>query len=230
MTENVVGCKKLRIIPLGGLGQIGRNMMLLEYGEEIIIIDCGLMFPEDYMLGIDYVIPDISYLMDKKEQVKALIITHGHEDHIGALPFILKEINKPIYATRLTIGLINEKLKEHKLDKSVIFNEVRPRDITSIGLFKIEYIRVSHSIADGVGLAITTPVGVIVHSGDFKIDQTPVDGELTDLNRFAEYGERGVLFSSLIQRMWKGKEVPCLKKRLVRPLMISSDNLWAGSL
>ena len=193
MTVNANQTLALKIIPLGGLGQLGKNMMLVEYGEDIIIIDCGLMFPEDYMLGIDYVIPDISYLLDKKERVKAFIITHGHEDHVGALPFVLKEINRPIYATALTNGLIKEKLKEHKLESSVVFNTVKPRDKVAIGHFNVEFIRVSHSIADGVGLAISTPMGTVIHTGDFKIDQSPIDGELTDFSRFAEYGEKGVL-------------------------------------
>jgi len=183
----------LRIIPLGGLGEIGLNMMVMEYGDYSIIIDCGLMFPEDYMLGIDLVIPDIGYLRKTRSKVKAFIITHGHEDHTGALPFVLREINVPIYATALTLGLIGEKLREFGLDKETEFITVRPRDRVSIGPFDIEFIRVSHSIVDGVGLGITTPVGVIVHTGDFKFDQTPVDGEVLDYARFSEYGERGVL-------------------------------------
>ena len=193
MTVNANQTPSLKIIPLGGLGQLGKNMMLVEYGEDIIIIDCGLMFPEDYMLGIDYVIPDISYLSDKKERVKAFIITHGHEDHVGALPFVLKEINKPIYATALTTGFIKEKLREHKLESSVVFNTVKPRDKVTIGHFNIEFIRVSHSIADCVALAISTPMGTVIHTGDFKVDQSPIDGELTDFSKFAEYGEKGVL-------------------------------------
>ncbi|MFQ5900497.1 MAG: ribonuclease J [Thermodesulfobacteriota bacterium] len=184
---------KLRIIPLGGLGEIGRNMMVMEWEKSIIIIDCGLMFPADYMLGVDYVIPDISYLMDKKDKIEAIIITHGHEDHTGALPFVLKEIRKPIYATALTIGLIKGKLREYGLDKDVVFNTVKPREKVRLGPFHIEFIRVSHSIVDVVGLAITTPAGVIIHSGDFKFDPTPIDGEVTDFNKFAEYGEKGVL-------------------------------------
>ncbi|MDP2689312.1 MAG: ribonuclease J [Deltaproteobacteria bacterium] len=183
----------LRIIPLGGLGEIGLNMMAMEYGDTIIVIDCGLMFPEDYMLGIDIVIPDVSYLKRNREKVKAFVITHGHEDHTGALPFVLREINAPIYATALTIGLIEEKLREFELLGSTTFETVRPRDVVSIGPFDIEFIRVSHSIVDGCGLAITTPLGVVVHTGDFKLDQTPVDGEVLDYARFSEYGERGVM-------------------------------------
>jgi len=183
----------LRIIPLGGLGEIGLNMMVMEYADSIIIIDCGLMFPEDYMLGIDIVIPDITYLRKNKEKVKAFIITHGHEDHTGALPFVLREIKAPVYGTPLTIGLIKEKLEEFKLDRETEFKTVKPRDKVSVGPFEIEFIRVSHSIADGAGLAIKTPVGVVIHTGDFKLDQTPVDGEILDYARFSEYGENGVL-------------------------------------
>ncbi len=183
----------MKLIPLGGLGEIGLNMMLIEYGDTIVVIDCGLMFPEDYMLGIDLVIPDISYLRKNRDKVKAFVITHGHEDHTGALPFVLREINAPIYATALTIGLIEEKLAEHGLLEATTFETVRPRDVVSIGPFDIEFIRVSHSIVDGCGLAIKTPLGVVVHTGDFKMDQTPVDGEVMDYARFAEYGEYGVL-------------------------------------
>ncbi len=183
----------LKLIPLGGLGEIGLNCMVVEYGDSIIVIDCGLMFPDEQMLGIDIVIPDITYLIENKEKVKAFIITHGHEDHVGALPFVLREIDAPIYATTLTIGLIEAKLSEHGLLSSTEFETVRPRDVISVGPFDIEFIRVSHSIVDGCGLAITTPKGVVIHTGDFKFDQTPVDGEVLDYARFSEYGERGVL-------------------------------------
>ncbi len=185
--------KTLRIIPLGGCGEIGLNMMALEYGEDIIVIDCGLMFPEDYMLGIDIVIPEIGYLKRNRERCRAFIITHGHEDHMGALPFILRELNLPVYATPLTTGLIENRLKEFGLLAGARLNTVRPRDVITIGAFRVEFLRVSHSIPDCVGLAITTPLGVIIHTGDFKLDQTPVDGERTDYSRFVEYGERGVL-------------------------------------
>lgn len=183
----------LRIIPLGGLGEIGMNMMVMEYEDSIIVIDSGLMFPDEHMLGIDYVIQDISYLKDNKEKVKAFIITHGHEDHTGSLPFVLRDIKAPIYGTRLTLGLIEEKLKEHELLGQVQMNSVRPREHIQVGPFDIEFIRVSHSIVDGCALAITTPLGVIIHTGDFKMDQTPVDGEVIDYARFSEYGDRGVL-------------------------------------
>ncbi|HBR16861.1 MAG TPA: ribonuclease J [Deltaproteobacteria bacterium] len=191
--DNITGQSPLRIIPLGGLGEIGLNSMAMEYDDSIIIVDCGLMFPEDYMLGIDIVIPDITYLKKNKDKVKAFIITHGHEDHTGALPFVLRDIKAPIYGTALTLGLIKEKLEEYNLDKETEFITVKPRGNVSIGPFDIEFIRVSHSIADGVGLAIKTPAGVVIHTGDFKLDQTPVDGEVLDYARFSEYGEEGVL-------------------------------------
>lgn len=183
----------LSVIPLGGLGEIGLNMMVFEYGDDIIIVDAGLMFPEEEMLGVDIVIPDITYLKERKDKIRGIIITHGHEDHIGALPYILREINVPIYATPLTIGLIKGKLKEHKLDETSELISVKPRQIIELGCFSVEFIRVTHSIVDGVGLGITTPVGRIVHTGDFKLDQTPVDGELLDFHKFSEYGDKGTL-------------------------------------
>ena len=183
----------VRIIPLGGLGEIGLNMMVLEGGDDAIVIDAGLMFPDDSMLGIDMVIPDVSYLHQIKGKIRGLILTHGHEDHIGALPFLLSEIEVPVYGTAFTLALVEEKLKEHE---GVELNEcyvVRPRDRVSLGPFEVEFIRVCHSIPDGVGLGIRTPEGTIVHTGDFKIDHTPAGGEATDLRKFAEYGEEGVL-------------------------------------
>ena len=182
----------LKLIPLGGVNEIGKNMTLLEYGDEIIVIDCGVSFPEEEMLGIDLVIPDISYLLKNKEKVKAIVVTHGHEDHIGALPYVLKQINVPVYGTRLTLGLIENKLKEHSLDK-VKLQCVKSGDRVKLGNFKVEIIRSSHSIADAVALAIHTPVGVIVHTGDFKIDYTPIDGQVIDFAKFAKLGEKGVL-------------------------------------
>jgi ribonuclease J len=183
----------LQIIPLGGLGEIGMNMMVYACGDDIIIVDCGLMFPEPDMLGIDYVIPDISWLRERSGQVRAICLTHGHEDHIGALPFVLQELNVPIYGTALTLGFVNEKLKEYKLDDQVDLRVVKPRDTVALGCFSVEFLRVAHSIVDGCALAITSPEGTVIHTGDFKIDQTPVDGELTDLASFARYGEQGVL-------------------------------------
>jgi ribonuclease J len=185
--------KPLKLIPLGGLGEIGMNMLALEHGDTIIVVDCGLMFPETYMLGIDLVIPDIAYLIKNRLKVKGFVITHGHEDHTGALPFVLREINAPIYATTLTTGLIENKLAEFGLLPDTTFETVKPRDTVTIGPFEIEFIRVSHSIVDGCGLAIKTPAGVVIHTGDFKLDQTPVDGEVIDYARFSEYGEKGVL-------------------------------------
>jgi ribonuclease J len=183
----------LQIIPLGGLGEIGMNMMAYHCGADIIVVDCGLMFPEPDMLGIDYVIPDISWLRERSAQVRGICLTHGHEDHIGALPFVLQELNVPIYGTALTLGFVNEKLKEYKLDDQVDLRVVKPRDTAVLGCFSVEFLRVAHSIVDGCALAITTPEGVVIHTGDFKIDQTPVDGQLTDLPSFARYGELGVL-------------------------------------
>ena len=185
--------KKLKIIPLGGLGEIGKNMLLLEYDKDIIIIDAGLMFPEEDMLGVDMVIPDITYLLENKDKVRGIIITHGHEDHIGALPFVLPKINVPIYSTKLTNGLITVKLKERKLLAEANLNIVTPGETFSLGRFKIEFFAVNHSIPDAVGLIIQTPVGVVVHSGDFKVDYTPVNGKPTDLTRLAQLANQGVL-------------------------------------
>jgi ribonuclease J len=193
MSAPVNDISGLKITPLGGLGEIGLNMMLFEYGDDIIIVDCGLMFPEPFMLGIDLVIPDISCLMERKDSIRGIFLTHGHEDHIGALPYILRDITPPIYGTALTLGFVREKLKEFHLDEEVELRRVVPRDRVEAGCFTIEFIRVAHSIVDGCALAIHTPEGVVIHTGDFKIDQTPVDGELTDLATFARYGESGVL-------------------------------------
>ena len=183
----------LKIIPLGGLLEIGKNITVFEYENEMIIVDCGLAFPEDDMLGVDLVIPDITYLEKNKNKIKGLVITHGHEDHIGAIPYLLKQINVPIYATRLTIGLISNKLEEHKLLRSTSLNIVNQGQTIKLGKFKVEFIRSSHSIPDAVALAIHTPVGVVLHTGDFKIDYTPIDGERIDLGRIAELGNKGVL-------------------------------------
>ncbi|MBI5027144.1 MAG: ribonuclease J [Nitrospirae bacterium] len=182
----------LSIIPLGGVEEIGLNSTVLEYGDDIIVIDAGLMFPEEEMLGVDFVIPDFTYLIENKEKVKAIILTHGHEDHTGALPFFLRELKVPIYGTPLTLGLVKDKLREHKLfDVELI--AVKPRDVVALGAFEIEFIRVTHSIVDGVGLGIITPLGRVVHTGDFKLDPTPVDGQLMDFHKFSEYGETGTL-------------------------------------
>ncbi|HOB20783.1 MAG TPA: ribonuclease J, partial [Candidatus Atribacteria bacterium] len=189
MTSKV---KTLKIIPLGGLGEIGKNMTVFEYDEDIVIVDCGISFPEDEMLGIDLVIPDITYLEKNKDKIRGVVLTHGHEDHIGALPYLLKQINIPVYGTRLTLGLVEYKLKEHSIDYAKL-HCVKAGDIIKLGVFSVEFIRTSHSIADSVALALHTPVGVVIHTGDFKIDFTPIDGEVIDLGRFASLGEKGVL-------------------------------------
>ena len=183
----------LSIIPLGGIGEIGMNCTLLECGDDIIVIDAGLMFPDPEMLGVDIVVPDFSYLYENREKVRAIMLTHAHEDHIGALPFLLRELNVPVYGTRLTLGFVKDKLREHELDEKVSLITVKPREVVEIGCFRVEFIRVTHSIVDGVGLGITTPVGCVVHTGDFKIDPTPVDNEVMDLGTFSSYGDRGTL-------------------------------------
>lgn len=186
--------RPLSVIPLGGLGEIGMNSTIFEFGDDMMLVDCGLMFPDEDMLGVDIVIPDFSYLLENRDKLKGVVITHGHEDHTGALPYLLREINVPVYGTALTLGLIKNKLKEHALDEKVELVPVKPRDTIRLGgSFAVEFIRVTHSIVDGVGLGITTPAGVVVHTGDFKIDPTPVDGELLDFNLFSEYGRKGVM-------------------------------------
>ncbi|WAM32040.1 ribonuclease J [Caldicellulosiruptor naganoensis] len=184
----------IRIIPLGGLNEIGKNMTVVEVDDEIVVIDCGLAFPEDEMLGIDLVIPDVSYLVKNKEKVRALILTHGHEDHIGAIPYVLRDLNIPIYGTKLTLGLVEIKLMEFGIDlNSVKLFTVKAGDVISFNNMRVEFIRTTHSIADSVAIAIHTPLGAIVHTGDFKVDFTPIEGEPIDLIRFAELGKQGVL-------------------------------------
>ncbi|MBN4074524.1 MAG: ribonuclease J [Alkaliphilus sp.] len=183
---------KLKIIPLGGLDEIGKNITVIEYRDEIIVIDCGLSFPDEEMLGIDIVIPDVTYLEKNVDKIKAIVLTHGHEDHIGALPYVLRKINVPVYGTNLTLGLVENKLKEHKLP-NVVLNKVKAGQEINIGLFKVEFIRMNHSIPDACGIAIHTPVGVVFHTGDFKIDYTPIDGNMIDLHKIAELGKKGVL-------------------------------------
>ncbi len=183
---------RLQIIPLGGLGEIGKNMTAFRYQDTIIVIDAGLKFPEEELLGIDIVIPDISYLVENRDKVKAILLTHGHEDHVGSLPYVLKEINVPVYGSRLTLGLVERKLDEHNINSSIL-HVVKPRDIITIGPYDIEFFRVCHSIPDALGIAIHTPLGIVVHTGDIKLDQTPVDGQLVDFRKFSELGEKGVL-------------------------------------
>jgi ribonuclease J len=183
----------VRLIPLGGLGEIGLNMMLIESGEDLLAIDCGLMFPDDELPGIDHVIPDFSYALAKREAFRGVVLTHGHEDHIGALPYLLREMPLPVYGTPLTLALVTERLREHGLAETADLRVIRPRERFETGPFGVEPIRVKHSIVDGIGLAIDTPAGTIVHTGDFKLDPSPLDGEPPDYRRFAELGEQGVL-------------------------------------
>lgn len=183
----------IKVIALGGLEEIGKNMTVLEYGSDIVIIDCGLAFPEDDMLGIDLVIPDISYLAKNTEKIRGIVLTHGHEDHIGALPYILKQLNVPVFGTLLTLGLLENKLREHKMLDKVRLHTVVPGEKVKLGQMMVEFIHTNHSIADAVALAIHTPAGVIVHTGDFKVDYTPIDGDIINLQRFAELGSQGVL-------------------------------------
>ena len=193
-SNNIFKKPTLKIIPLGGLHEVGKNITVFEYGDEIIIVDCGISFPEDDMLGIDLVIPDVTYLERNKEKIKGMVITHGHEDHIGSIPYFLKQINVPIYATKLTVGLIKNKLEEHKLVRSTKLIEITPGQKITLGdNFKVEFIRSTHSIPDSVMLAITTPVGTVLHTGDFKVDYTPIDGKIMDLGRIAELGNQGII-------------------------------------
>ena len=185
--------KKLRVIPLGGLGEIGKNLTVLEYSDNILIVDCGLGFPNDDMLGIDLVVNDVTYLVSNADKIQGLVLTHGHEDHIGGIPYLLQKLNVPIYGTRLTLGILQNKLSEHELGFEPELNCVTAGDKVKLGLFGVEFIHVNHSIADACALAIKTPIGTVVHTGDFKIDTTPVEGEMTDLTRFGQLGKEGVL-------------------------------------
>lgn len=185
--------KKLRVIPLGGLGEVGKNITVLEYSDNILIVDCGLGFPNDDMLGIDLVVPDVSYLVSNADKIKGIVLTHGHEDHIGGIPYLLQKLNVPIYGTRLTLGILENKFQEHVFDFEPEMHCVQAGDKIKLGLFEVEFIHVNHSIADACALAIKTPVGMVVHTGDFKIDSTSIDGEMIDLTRFGELGREGVL-------------------------------------
>lgn len=209
----------IKIIPIGGLGYIGKNMTLFEYKDSIIIVDCGIMFPGEDLPGIDFLIPDFSYIIKNKSKLKGMVITHGHEDHIGAVPFLLQHLNVPIYATKLTLGLIQSRLDERPPRQKPLLHEVSPRDRIHVGSFMVEFIRVNHSIIDGVGLAIQTDIGSIIHSGDYKIDFSPVDSNVTDIYRFADYGEKGVLLlmsdSTNAERQGFTKSESVLVKKLI---------------
>jgi ribonuclease J len=185
---------KLKVIPLGGLGEIGKNMTVIEYGSNLMVIDCGMSFPEDEMLGIDIVIPDITYLIKNQDKIKGICLTHGHEDHIGSLPYVLKKIKVPIYGTRLTLGLLENKLLEHKIEDADL-NVVEAGKTINLGCFKVTFVRSNHSIPDAVGMAIDTPLGMIVHTGDFKIDYTPINDDVIDLGKYSELGKKGVLLA-----------------------------------
>ena len=184
---------KVKIIPLGGLNEIGKNMTAIEYKNDIVIIDCGLKFPDEDMFGIDVVIPDITYLLKHRDKVSGIFLTHGHEDHIGALPYVLKQLNVPVYGTKLTLGIVQSKLKEHNLLSTTELITVKPRDVVRLNSVSVEFIKTNHSIADSVAIAIHTPLGAVLHTGDFKVDYTPIDGEPMDFARFAELGKKGVL-------------------------------------
>src|SRR4051812_35845198 len=184
---------KLQILPLGGLGEFGMNSMAIQYGDDIVVIDAGMMFPDSELLGVDIVTPDFTYLEDNASKVRALLLTHGHEDHIGGVPFLLGTLNIPIYGTEFTLALVERRLEEHELLKEARLNVVKAGDKVTLGPFQIEFIRVTHSIVSAVALAITTPLGVVIHTGDFKVDPTPTDNELFDLHTLADYGRRGVL-------------------------------------
>ncbi len=224
---------KVKIIPLGGLGTIGKNITLIEYNNDIIIIDCGIMFPNEETPGIDFIIPDFSYIFKNRDRVKAIVVTHGHEDHIGAIPFLLQKISIPIYATKLTIGLIQSRLLERPPINEPEFIEIKPRDIVNIASFTIEFIRVTHSIVDGVGLAIQTGPGTIIHTGDFKIDFSPVDGDVTDIYRFSEYGEKGVLLlmsdSTNAEKVGFTKSESILDDRLIDIFSTSKGRIIVAS-
>jgi ribonuclease J len=185
--------EKLRVVPLGGLGEIGMNLMVYETADSAVVVDCGMMFPDASTLGVDVIVPDMTYLFERPERVKGIFLTHGHEDHIGAVPFLIERVKAPVYGLPLTLGFVRDKLMEFDLHNEVELRELRPREIIDLGDIQVEAIRVTHSIIDAVGLAIRTPAGVVIHTGDFKIDHTPVDGKTTDLARFARYGEEGVL-------------------------------------
>lgn len=192
-SKKAPAAKPLRITPLGGLNEIGKNITLYEYGDDMFLVDCGMAFPDESLLGVDIVIPDFSYVLKNKNKIRGLLVTHGHEDHIGSIPYLLKDFNLPIYGTKLTLGLIKGKLKEHRLDSSAIMHEVKPGDTVKLGAFNVEFIHVNHSIPDALAMAIRCPAGLVIQTGDFKIDTTPIDNQMIDIARFAELGREGVL-------------------------------------
>ncbi|MBS3808792.1 MAG: ribonuclease J [Desulfobacterales bacterium] len=219
----------LKIIPLGGLGEIGLNMMAFEYGGTIVVIDAGLMFPEDYMLGVDYVIPDMGYILRNKSRLKAVILTHAHEDHIGALPYLLREVNLPVYATAFTLGMVSHRLEEHGLLPAASLNLIRTDEKLSIGPFSFEFIRVHHSVVDGVGMAIDTPLGLIVHTGDFKISDSTISGLETDVDAFKRLGDRGVMAllsdSTNVEREGRTPSDARVRKSLERIILNSTGRV-----
>src|SRR5687767_12446810 len=202
----------LRIIPLGGLGEIGMNLMVYEAGDEAIIVDCGMMFPDSATLGVDVIIPDMTYIFENAARFKAVFLTHGHEDHIGAVPFLVERLRLPVYGMPLALGFVKDKLDEFGIE-GIDLHPIMPREVVQAGSFRVEAIRVTHSIVDALGYAITTPAGTIIHTGDFKIDHTPIDAKPTDLARFASYGEEGVLLRSEERRVGKEGRSPCIPQR-----------------
>ena len=223
----------LRVIPLGGLGEFGLNMMLIEYGDSVIAIDCGLMFPGADLLGVDLVIPDVSYLVESKKKLHGIVLTHAHEDHIGAIPYILRQLEAPIFGTRLTLGLLRNKLREHRLDKTTELNEITAGNAWELGPFKLEGIRVTHSLMDCVSMAIDTPLGTVIHTGDFKIDETPMNGELFDSQTFAAYGDKGVLLllsdSTNVERAGHTRSEREVGKNLDEIIQQSSGKLFVST-
>src|SRR6185503_9067032 len=213
--------ENLKIIPLGGLGEFGLNMMLVEYGDAAIAVDCGVMFPTADLLGIDLVIPDVSYLLERRDKLKGIVLTHAHEDHVGALPYILEHFDVPIFGTRLTLGLLANKLREHDLEDTTDVRQITAGVPWDVAPFRIEGIRVTHSLMDCLALAIATPIGTVIHTGDFKIDNTPMEGEMFDFQSFAAYGEKGVCCSSPTR--------PTSSARDIRHRNAKSQPLWNRS-